>query len=235
MKLSIKHLFAVCAAAVAMTLGLSSCNSNDNPTPSQQPLLAFMNYEYGTDYGSKFSYQKSCSSPVVSLTASQTFSIDQLPNGSRVVTIFYAPGDTLPSKDTTIELLQIARVPVITPTITEIPTNPEWGPNQINLTLLNLQPNYIDMITTINASEYSKIKYQLLVDQSTINSEVIDMYLVDATEEIDYGQSVQFYASFDISQIRQPDTKVFRIHVSNATVPSASLIKIDAATGEILK
>ncbi len=236
MKSHLKKFFTAITALSLCAFSFSSCNSSsDGPGNYQQTLLDFMTYESTTGSYSTFSYQRSYNAPVVKIIANHPFTDAQIPFGSRMVVMFNAPGDTLPAKNETIDLLAAGQAFTAKPELVDMSENHSWDQNPINLQLLKLLNNYIDLIVNVNTGDLSKQEFKLYVDRASMETDCAQVYISTPNEsDYSYG-ATQFYISFDINEIKKPNITKLCIHLNNTATPQYSILTYDLTNGTLIQ
>lgn len=233
MKLTFKKL-CMAVSVMAVTLaGLTSCNSENNNEPQRQALMAFMTYDSSSLGLTTFTYQARCGAPYATLSSSQQIPTDRLTPGARVLSVFYAPGDTLPTRNATIELLQLGEVLTVKPQTCTSQDIPDWNEIPTYLMTLSLTDDYLDMISQVQSEDLSKQKFAMYIDQESLSSDCAQVYIAN-TAFPSYGAiTSQFFTSFDITTIKASGVKKMRVHINNSNVVSHSFITFDLTTGAI--
>ncbi len=216
-----RFLFIALGIATLLTC-LTACSSDDGPAQNVYQTIA--TYQGNFSNQARFTYQAIDDSPVITLNADVAVSEDpdkgQVPGKRVFITYQYAP-NTPPGASGNIHLLSIAKV--YQSTVAEASTIPdsEW----FSVVTFSRSGTYLNLYALAPAtSQFSNREFTIVVDQSTIDNAVPQLYLttrVKNDESTTYNDRA--IGSFDIASIwLRPNVEAVDVHVptdaSNPTV-----------------
>lgn len=207
-----KHYIPTLLAAVVVALlGFTSCNNDDDNTPSAMALVDFMTFESQSTSSMQFTYQRGANSPQVTLSCAQTFNTEVEP-GTRMVVMFYAPGDTLPATNTTIQLVQAQRALTAPARVVNIADSVQWNQNSLYLTSISRTGRYLNVVAGVN-TDISKQQFGFWADEATLSTDTPVVYLVNLTEGLWSYTLTPVYASFDLKPILERATSADQVEI----------------------
>lgn len=200
-----------------LTMTFTSCKDEDEPgTIPSDAMLDMATFVSQDGNGSTFTLQKDGDSPVVTLTARQRLDTDLFTIGNRLL-IYYVPESGVAYQSGP-AVLYAARQVINGKALTGNSKDyPGWSTEATNLQSIWRTGKYLN----IHSLAYYKVnpkRFVLVADETTIDDEYPDLYLIFYSDDQVDGDLNTLYASFDISGVWDSDTcKGVRVHLANSS------------------
>lgn len=170
--------FAIAAITAVSALGMSSClDSNSEPTGDSIYTDIVTVSDISTNRA-VFTLQESNTSPLVTLTSSQTFNPGNLKSGNRVV-ISYSPSQGAHYKTDNITVIGMAEAfglgQEIPDTIASLAGN--WKSKPVQMGAIWQTGKYLNIAFMANTTS-NPTKCELLADSETLNSTYPEVHLI---------------------------------------------------------
>ncbi|MBD5163370.1 MAG: hypothetical protein HDT09_01550 [Bacteroidales bacterium] len=203
-----KFLLSLMAAVI-----LTACsNNNDNNTVI---ISNFATLDVISPNGAIFTVQNPGETQVTTLTASQAINADNFKAGTRVFVQYTLPDDaTTSAKNCTLmamyntdgagDMIQNATAE----------STKDWETIETQLSEVTITGSFINIIGQANC-DYTKYSCKLYVDETTLNDEYPQLYLIFLNEGVN-EQYLTFLGSWNFEHIRQlPTSKGMILNANN--------------------
>ncbi len=232
-----KTRFLSILLAAAAIVGMTSCNSNDDPTGSYEYICNdIVTYLGNADGKSTFTFRKEGDSPLVTLTSPQMLQQSQFKPDSRIL-ISYSPQSGKQYTSGPITLIAAMNVegngdPVKTATA-ESTSN--WRSEEINVASLFRSGEYLNVQFTGAVGADVPVT-NLYVDEATLESECPELHIVFGPFNSVTQTTYVFYGSWNISSVwNLPTCKSIKVCYKNAGGAMGGSVTIVKENGGLIK
>lgn len=183
--------------ALALVVGISSCNSSSDDNPGT--YMDFMTLISTGSTGSVFEMYNNESNTLLTLTSTVNLSdVKNVKVGERVI-LLYSYGNRMPYTSGDITVFSLS--PVLNGELTVAPSVPEASFDDMQTQAVSVSGVYLNYQgSALYTENYNNMK--LVLDEATMNNAMPDVYLVlDADSDNPAANWKGVFASFNISKI----------------------------------
>lgn len=201
-KFKLTNLISAILAVITIGLVTVSCNSNSS-TPGGFPdnmQTDFATLVSTSNDGTIFTLRKSGDSPLVTLSAAVKVDESVIKVGSRVIISYVPSGGQGVYESGPITLYGLAGVFNAAITKEPMTTIDSWQSQRLKMMMISRSGQYLDIWAELEYKTEPQ-RFVLAVDESTVDNDFPEVYLVFSSDMTSIGTPRQFYASFDLSSV----------------------------------
>lgn len=221
-----KSIKAIAIAIIsALMLGITSCNTDsDGYNTEMSTVMVFATLKSVNTNSCSFTFQEKDDSPEVTVTCAAQLNSNYTV-GKRYIVIYLTDNeDPFTSGPVTLQsIVDIYNGDIQSASATQIA-----GLN--NLTVKTATPSrsgeYINVVSESTRGGFttSEVTYNIYVDETTIDNEIPDAYVVLGSTGTSYTTTTNYYGSFNISSVWNRTTcRGLKVHYTNSSYESAEV------------
>lgn len=221
----LSHLLAIFCS----TLILSSCMNDDSNAPALDDsamcdIVTFVGNPESNNYRSVFQFQKEGDSRTTTLRAKNTaINPSEHKVNSRLL-LYYIPESGMHNVDDNVTVTNIYYVFNDSVHSGDVSKLPDWNSNPIFVYAIWRSGTYLNVQCGLTYA-YEPSAFMLMVDETTINNEMPDLYLSYRKGNDRESNFKNFYASIDIAKIwNSSNCKGFTIHVNDSNIGNNKIV-----------
>lgn len=201
-----------------MLVSLTSCINDDTVDGNITPLYTeIVTFDGNTDDTADFSFNKVDDSPVINLVAGRPVSGDIEP-GTRVFLVYQPLSGQGAYESGAIAIRQVSLINNGRIETADIMSLGRWDNDKVYLYSLWRSGDYINIHCRLPYSSEPR-RFSLAALDSTVNEEIVDVYLIHELPEPVNSFERAYYASFNIAEIwNRPSCRGIRVHVANSNL-----------------
>lgn len=225
-------IISILVAATICCMTTSCCSDNTGGSGYPDNMATdFATLASTSDRGTVFTLQKSGDSPLVTFTAPIKIDQSVIKVGERVIIAYVPDGGQKVYESGPIKLYGILAIFNADITTEPMSTIENWSSQRMDTKIISRSGNYLDIWAELEYKTEPE-RFVLAVDESTVNDEYPEVYLVFTSDLTTLGPQRQFYASFDLSPVWDLQScRGLNIHYMDKT--GDKTLKIEKETHQI--